>query len=246
MAQRNEHLRRAGGVDVRALTPTVRDFTQRVATQKQALAVIAELARATPEEGPLQALDVEALCRAADATDVSALAVATDPVQCQGDLLLLAQASRAFEGPLLMRDLVVSRDQLYAGRLHGADAVLLTAGALSVGELKACIDISASMHVAAPVEVRTAAELDASLAAGARIIVIPAFKAAALDLALADALLPRLPRTAVAVVRGPFASPDDLRNVRGRADAVWIAGPWLTAKEPETFLRPFVEAAENG
>jgi indole-3-glycerol phosphate synthase len=245
-AARTQRLRRLGAAEVSGLMPSARDFIQAVSTHRSALAVIAELARATPEEGVLDpALDVEKLCRLANEAAVSALAVATDPILCQGDDLLLASASRLFEGPLLMRDLVVGRDQLYGARLLGADAVLLTAAALPASELKACIEIAGSMHMATPVEVASGGELTVALAAAARVVVIPAFKGSALHLALADDLLPKVPRNVVAIVRGPFATPEDLTPLRGRADALWLAAP-LYAPGAEERLRQLVDAAENG
>ncbi len=250
IAARTERLRRLGAAEIRALTPSLRDFLGATATQRgPALSVICELARATPEEGPLPPVDVDAFCQMANAASVSALAVGTDPIRGAGDDGLLAQASAAFEGPVLARDLIVSRDQLSTARLIGADAVLLTAAALPPGELKACIEISGSMHMAAPVEVGSREELALALAAGARAVVIPAFGGQALDLDLdldlANALLALFPRNVVALVRGPFTSPAQLEPLRGRADGVWVAGP-LYRGALEDFLPPFVNAAENG
>jgi hypothetical protein len=77
-------------------------------------------------------------------------------------------------------------------------------------------------------------------------LVIPAFSSRSLSLALADRLLPRVPRSTTVLVRGPFAKPEDFEPLRGRADGVWIAGPLITSKDPESFLANLVRAAENG
>jgi indole-3-glycerol phosphate synthase len=243
VAAKREELKRLR-VDARNVTPSLRDFTY--AVSGAGLNVILELTRATPEEGPLAPhLDIAALARACDELDLSALAVATDSVVCGGSLADLGTASAASGLPLIQRDLILVRDQLSQARQHQADATVLSASLLQAGELKVLIDLAASMHMAAPVEVTEPAELDAALAAGARVLVVPAFDRERLSLARANALLPRVPRTAIAIVRGPFATAADLAWVRGKARAVWICGPFLRAADPVGFARGILLAAEN-
>ena len=241
-----EHLQRLRAPDVRNLVPTLKDFSHAVSTRRQELAVVAEIARATPEEGQLvEALDVAEMGRQFDRASVSAVAVATDDIACAGDPADLATTARAVSCPVVARDLILNREQLYHLRLSGADAVLLTA-AISPAEIRSSIEILASMHMAAPVEVASDAELSLALAAGAKLLVIPAFAADGLSFALAGSLLPRVPHNATVLIRGPFAHADEFDPLRGRADGIWIAGPAMRAKDPAEFLARLVEAAETG
>ncbi|MGQ0508584.1 MAG: hypothetical protein ACT4TC_25070, partial [Myxococcaceae bacterium] len=200
-------VRPLGPDDLRRITPSIRDFVHAVATQRRALAVIAESSAQVEAAAANPSIikgHLERLCAAASATSVSAIAVCTDPTR-GGSYEALAHASSLFDGPLLANDLIVSRHQLYAARLAGADAVLLTAAVAAAGELKAQIEIAGSMHVAAPVEVATDTELSAALQAGARVVLIP------------DALLSKVPRNVVAIVRGVAVAP-----YQGKADALWV------------------------
>ena len=245
--EKREHLQRLRAPDVRNLVPTLKDFSHAVSTRRQELAVVAEIARGTPEEGQLvEALDVAELSRQFDRASVSAVAVATDEIACAGEPADLATAARAVSCPVVARDLILAREQLYHLRLSGADAVLLTAAAIAPAEIRSSIEILASMHMAAPVEVASDAELSAARAAGAKLLVIPAFAAGGLSFALADSLLPRVPHSATVLIRGPFARAEDFEPLRGRADGIWIAGPAMRAKDPAEFLARLVEAAENG
>jgi len=128
----------------------------------------------------------------------------------------------------------------------GADAVLLTASVLNAGEVRTFMEICSSMHMAAPIEVRSETELSAAVDCGARIVVLPAFAEAELSLDPAKALLPKVPRTLTVLVRGPFAAREDFEPLRGLSDGIWTAGPLMKANNLATFLRDFVEAAENG
>src|SRR5258708_39692222 len=51
--RKREQLQRLRPVDVRNLVPTVKDFSQAVSTRREDLALVAEIARATPEDGRL-------------------------------------------------------------------------------------------------------------------------------------------------------------------------------------------------
>src|SRR6266852_4660387 len=70
--RKREQLQRLRPVDVRNLVPTVKDFSQAVSARRQNvdcpyLAVVTEIARATPEEGRLvEALDMGERVRQAD------------------------------------------------------------------------------------------------------------------------------------------------------------------------------------
>jgi indole-3-glycerol phosphate synthase len=209
--------------------------------------VVAELARSTPEEGSLPQVDYAALAQALDDSDAAAIAVATDPVASSGSLADLSLVSRDASSPIVQRDLVLVREQLYQARLMGADAVLLHGGAVTPSDLKAFIELASSMHMAAPVEVARDDEMKIALAAGARIVVIPAFGQphAALSLDGALSLLPHVPKTATALVRGPFYRPEDLAPLQGKADGVWICEPLVRAGDPAEFLRAFLASANK-
>jgi indole-3-glycerol phosphate synthase len=243
---RRAALRTLGPIDVRGVTPSIKDFQHSLAPYPGALAVIAELARATPEEGALAAdYSADTLVPLLDEAEVAAIAVAIDPA-CDGYERDLARAAAITTTPVLARDLVLTRDQLYAARLHGADAVLLTASVVPAGELKSMLEIASSMHLAAPIEVQSPEELATAVACGARWLVLPAFDArGALSLAAVEALLPSLPRTVSAIARGPFARPQDFEPLRNRVAAVWLCGPLMRATDRLEFLRPLVQAAEG-
>jgi len=247
ISRRRESLRQLGQLATRNLTPSIRDFAHAVTTRRGELAVVAELARATPEEGRMHRVkNLPELALALDAAGVSAIAVATDPIVCEGSTADLQRVSAAVGIPVIARDLFLRPEQIYEARLFGADAVLLTAEAVRPDELLGMMEIAASLHMTAAVEVRSEAELSTALRAAARVLVLPAFGEQGLSFATADTFLSKVPRSVTPMVRGPFAGPQDFERLRGQADAIWIAKPILDAENPQAFLASLVEAAENG
>ena len=78
ISRRRESLRQLGQLGTRNLTPSIRNFAHSVTTRRGELAVVAELARASPEEGRMEGvMDIPALAYALEAAGVSAIAVAT-------------------------------------------------------------------------------------------------------------------------------------------------------------------------
>src|SRR5258707_14702850 len=79
IARKRESLRTLGPLATRNLTPSIRDFAHAVTTQRGELAVVAELARATPEEGQIRRdIQIAELASAFDAAGVSGLAGGED------------------------------------------------------------------------------------------------------------------------------------------------------------------------
>jgi indole-3-glycerol phosphate synthase len=248
IAQKRAVLRKLGPLDLRNVTPSIRDFTHAVTTQRTALSVTVELSRNAPEERQAEEMrrELAEYVKAADDASASALAVGVDPVALGGTTTELSAVAQATSNPTLARDLILSREQIYQARLSGADAVLLTAAAVSASELRTFIEIAASMHMAAPVEVSTVEDLQTASAASARILVVPAFgNDGRLDLQRFDMLSGQVTRLQTLLIRGPFETVEDLARVRGRADGVWLRGPWLRAPDPEIFLTSLVQAAEG-
>ncbi len=139
---KREQLQRLRPVDVRNLVPTVKDFSQAVSARRQNvdcpyLAVVTEIARATPEEGRLvEALDMGERVRQADSASVAAVAIGTDETAFGAIPTDLTTAARAASCPVVVRDLILVREQLYHLRLQGADAALLIAAAITPAELR--------------------------------------------------------------------------------------------------------------
>src|SRR6185436_18774491 len=87
IARKKKTLGRPLRLDVRNVTPSTRDFTHAVSTRRSSLSVVAELARATPEEGHLPPMaDYQAIASVLGETELAAFAVATDEEVCQGSL----------------------------------------------------------------------------------------------------------------------------------------------------------------
>src|SRR5262249_40826589 len=132
---------------------------------------IAALKRSDPQTGrSWNDRDLVALAQECDDAEVGALAVYTEPTLFGTSLADLQAVSAAVSAPVLQLDLIFHPTQPPQARLSGADAVLLHADAVDATMLANLVSIANSSHMASVIVVRTQAELERALTAGAFIL----------------------------------------------------------------------------
>ncbi len=146
-----------------------RPFKQ--ALQKSTPAVIAELKKASPSRGLLaEEYHPAFLAHTYEEGGAACVSVLTDANYFQGSLHDLEAARAAVTLPVLRKDFVVDRLQIFEAAAHGADAILLIAALLDTGELEHLRELAASLAMAALVEVHDASEMEKAVDSGAEII----------------------------------------------------------------------------
>jgi indole-3-glycerol phosphate synthase len=203
--------------------------------------VIAEVKRASPSAGAIRAgLDAVAQARAYAAAGAAAISVLTDGPGFGGSLADLAAVRAAVQVPLLRKDFVLDRYQLIEARAHGADAALLIVAALEEPALRRLVEACAELGLAALVEVHDEREVEAALRVGARLVGVNNRNLGtfAVDLAVSERLLPRLPADVRAVAESGVRTADDARRLRRAGAANLLVGEALVrAVDPGALLR---------
>lgn len=142
--------------------PAPRDF---VGSMRQKIAqgmpaVIAEVKKASPSKGVLREdFDPAEIGRSYARHGAACLSVLTDVQFFQGHPAFLAQAREASGLPVLRKDFLIDRYQVYEARTLGADCILLIVAALSDAQLADLESVAMSLDMAVLVEVHDAAEL---------------------------------------------------------------------------------------
>ena len=158
----------------------------------------------------------------------AAISVLTEPTFFDGSLEHLREVREAVDLPLLRKDFIVERYQIFEAVASGADAILLIVGALTPVALKTLLVDAAIARVAALVEVHDAEELRAAVGAGAEVIGVNSrnLRTLGVEPRLHDELAPLLPKRGVTVAesglrerRSPAARTRRLPRVPGRRAA---------------------------
>lgn len=192
--------------------------------------VIAECKRRSPARGVLAtSYDPAAIARAYVAGGASAVSVLTEPMFFDGALAHLETVRAAVEVPLLRKDFVIDQYQLFEARAAGADAVLLIVAALSQPALAQLLSRAHGLGLAALVEVHDADELSRATAAGASVVGVNSrnLRTLDVDLAVCEALAPRIPRGVVSVAESGVKSAGDVARLRASGYNAFLVGERL-------------------
>jgi indole-3-glycerol phosphate synthase len=229
--------------------PAPLDFA--AALRAPAVSLIAEVKRASPSRGALDAnLDPAALARGYAAGGAAAISVLTEPTRFGGSLADLGavRASLAQVGqarPLLRKDFIVDAYQLYEARAAGADAVLLITAALDDATLAALYDAACDLGLAPLVEVHDAAEMARAAALHPIVVGINNrdLRTMTVDLATTARLRPCVPTGCLVVAESGIHSPEDVRRLASLGvDAMLVGEALVTAPDPLVLARALVEA----
>lgn len=134
-------------------------------------AIIAEFKRHSPSAGDIHSgADPVAAARAYQAGGAAAMSVLTEPQHFKGSLDDLRRVSSAVSLPLLRKDFLVDRHQVYEAAIAGAEAVLVIVAGLTDAEALKLLDAAYLVQLDALVEVHTAEELQRAATLGATLI----------------------------------------------------------------------------
>jgi indole-3-glycerol phosphate synthase len=147
--------------NVRQIPTPPRDFAAALRQASTKPALIAEVKKASPSKGVIcENFDPVTIAQSYAAGGAACLSVLTDEEFFQGSFHYLRDIREAVDLPLLCKDFVIYPYQIFLARLYGADAVLLIAAILSDKDLQYFLKITASLGMAALIEVHSLEELD--------------------------------------------------------------------------------------
>jgi indole-3-glycerol phosphate synthase len=205
--------------------------------------VIAECKRRSPSRGILRADYRPAEHAAAYAeAGAAAISVLTEPTFFDGSLDHLALARQAVDTPLLRKDFIVERYQIAEAAANGADAILLIVGALTPAALSERLADARGYGLAVLVEVHEASELAVAVDAGAEVIGVNSrnLRTLSVEPALHEKLVPRMPRSAVAVAESGLRDHADVARLTAAGYRAFLVGERLiTESDPGAALRAF-------
>jgi indole-3-glycerol phosphate synthase len=217
-----------------------------------ALRLIAEVKLRSPSAGPLS----RALAPAERAVAYAEAGASMVSVLCDArffdgawEHLEASRASLDAAGravPLLAKDFVVDERQIEEARDRGADAVLLIARIVSRSRLGELADAARAAGIEPLVEVVEEAEIEAAIAARARVFGVNArdLDTLKMDAARAARLLAAIPRDSVAVHLSGLRSDADVAAIaRERPDAALIGEALMREDDPRGLLAAMVRAA---
>lgn len=224
-----------------------RDFRQALSGKK--CSIIAEVKYASPSRGRLITdFDPLRIASIYEQNGASAISVLTDEKYFAGHKVYLAKIKQAIKLPLLRKDFIIDKIQIYETRAIGADAVLLIARILG-RKLAEFILLSKELELSSLVEVHTAEELDLALKAGAEIIGINNrnLDTFITDINTSRELMNKIPKDKIVVAESGIAARSDIESLMQAGIHSFLIGEALM-KAPDIGkkLRELIGDTGNG
>jgi indole-3-glycerol phosphate synthase len=146
---------------VAAIAPPVHNFLTALRNSPRQPALIAEVKKASPSKGVIREdFDPVSIAQSYVQGGAACLSVLTDEKFFQGGFENLSLVRSAVDLPLLCKEFIIYPYQIYLGRKHGADAVLLIAAILPDSDLRYFLKIIKALGMTALIEVHSAEELE--------------------------------------------------------------------------------------
>lgn len=144
--------------------PATKGFINALRAKQPAPALIAEVKKASPSKGIIRDdFDAVTIAKIYEDNGASCMSVLTDEPYFMGRDEYSTAIRASVSIPLLRKDFMVDKYQIYESRVLGADCVLLIMAALSDDEVASFYNIATSLSMDALFEVHDEAELERAL-----------------------------------------------------------------------------------
>ena len=211
-------------------------------------AVIAEIKKASPSQGVIRAaFDAAQLAQNLAAHGAACLSVLTDQRWFGGGDDDLRAARDACALPVLRKDFVIDRYQVYESRALGADAVLLIVAALDDDHLRELAELTAELGMDALIETHNRAELERACAAPGRLIGVNNRNLRTFETSLDTTLSLRdaVPAARTLITESGFAARAEIERMRAHGVHAFLIGETLMrAADPGAKLTELFDAPD--
>ena len=211
--------------------------------------IIAEIKRASPSKGNIcEELDAAVAAAQYEAGGAAAVSVLTDSTYFKGHLDDLKAARSACSLPVLRKEFIISRYQVYEAAVAGADAILLIVRILNREKLMQLYGLCQELGMDALVEIHNPEDADIVAATDIRLVGINNRNLATFetDIAVAMDLVSRLRPDQMPVAASGITGPEDVRRNLSAGISNFLVGESIVrSADPARFIGE-LKAAGNG
>lgn len=205
-----------------------KEFNHRSKNLKEALststknnAIIGEIKYSSPTEGKIT--DRSLLNLTTEMQEVDAISVLTEKNYFNGSIEYLDKIKNLINVPILRKDFIYNKKQLYQTKKHKADAILLITSILD-NKLDEFVKISQNIGLEPLVEIKNQEELKKALKTSAKIIGINNRDLDTLEINLSKTkkLAPRIPKDKIIISESGIRNKKDIKELKSYCNAFLV------------------------
>ena len=204
-------------------------------------AVIAEIKKASPSKGVIREdFDSASIAASYAAGGAACLSVLTDVDFFQGADEYLQAARAACDLPVIRKDFIIDKYQIYEARAMSADCILLIVSALSEDQLQQLHDEAQSLGMDVLIEVHDKPELEIALKLDNPMVGINNRNLHSFEVSLENTyqLLEQIPAGKIVITESGIHQRDDVAAMRDRnVNAFLVGEAFMRSDEPGQRLR---------
>lgn len=200
--------------------------------------IICEYKRTSPSTGFISSKRLEEAIKSFETGDASAISILTEKNFFNGNINYLEMAKSMTKLPILMKDFIIDKYQIFQAKAHGASSILLIASICP--NLKNFIRLSRSLDMEPLIECGNSLEIYKALESGAEIIGINNrnLNDFTIDFNRTKAFAPLIPHNKILVSESGVKKAEDVKRLRRYgADAILIGTSIMKSKNPTEFLK---------
>lgn len=216
-------------------------------SRKDSANIIAEVKPRSPSMGESKSFDLSAVLATYNRY-ARAISVLTDEKYFGGSLQLLTEVKKHSKLPVLCKDFIVSRYQVFEARAAEADAVLLIVKALSDDELFSLYANCVELGMTAVVEVQNETEVERALKVNPQLILVNNrnLDSLQMDLSTSERLMPLIPDTIVKVVASGIENAQDIRRFANVSNNFLIGSSLMKSENIDEKLKELATCLDGG
>jgi len=221
----------------------VRDFKK--ALEEEEIRIIAEIKRQSPSEKNIYAnADPVKVAKSYQLNGAAALSVLTDSHFFGGHLDFVQQVKTTVDLPVLRKDFIISKYQVWESFHAGSDAILLIADAIDFSLLSALYNLASELGMHVLIETHSVEYLDNIASLNPQIVGINCrnLQTMETDLSWFESVYSTLPADCVKVAESGIKTNDDVSNISYLGyDAVLVGTSLMKTGAPGTALAELLQ-----
>ena len=221
----------------------VRDFKK--ALEGEGIRITAEIKRQSPSEKNIYLhADPAKVARSYQLNGAAAISVVTDSHFFGGQLDFIQQVKTVVDLPILRKDFIISKYQVWESFHAGADAILLIADAIDFSLLSALYNLASELGMHVLIETHNLEHLDNIASLNPQIVGINCrnLQTMETDLSWFESVYSKLPADCVKVAESGIKTNDDLNNIFHLGyDAVLVGTSLMKTGSPGVALAELLQ-----